>query len=815
MSSIDFHVFLSLASSFAKDLFAAPEKLIKKFQQSTINRKAQRDNNMVKPVYILGIILATGLVAVGVTRQPEKVSGAGLDARTEARVDSLLNLMTLEEKVGQMVMYTGYAELTGPGQKDGSNLDKHNRIKNGLVGSMINLTSVAETREAQELAVKNSRLGIPMIFGYDVIHGFKTMFPIPLGESASWDLELIERSAAIAAKEAAAAGIHWTFAPMVDICRDARWGRVMEGAGEDPYLGAKIATARVHGFQGTDLSDRQTIAACAKHFAGYGFAEAGRDYNTVDLSEYTLQNVILPPFKAAVEAGAATFMNSFNEINGVPSTANRSLQRDILKSDWAFDGFVVSDWGSIVEMIPHGVAADNKEASELAVLAGCDMDMEGYCYQNELIALVKEGKVSEDLIDDAVRRILRIKYRLGIMDDPYKYCDPEQERRVIYTAENREIARDVARKSVVLLKNEGSILPLRKNLSSIAVIGPLAADTDSPLGNWRAQATANSAVSLLEGIQKTAKASTAVKYAQGCTLAKGPDAFGRPVQINQSDRSQIPAAVSLARSSELVILAVGEVAMQSGEGRSQAGIGLSGVQQELVDAVCAANPNVVVVLMSGRPLAVPEIAGKAPGILAAWHLGSEAGNALADVLFGAYNPSGKLPISFPRHVGQCPIYYGQKNTGRPGPKEEVFWSHYTDVSNAPLWPFGYGLSYTSFKYSDLELSKTAMEMDETLEVSVKVSNTGGYDGEEVVQLYICDRFGSVTRPKRELKGFKKIVLRKGETKKVHFSLRTSDLTYYTIQKKWEAEPGTFDVFVGTDSNAQMKATFTLKQGNTR
>jgi beta-glucosidase len=723
--------------------------------------------------------------------------------------------MTLEEKVGQMVQYTGYAELTGPGKKEGGNLDKYNRIKNGLVGSMLNLTNCKATREAQELAVKNSRLGIPMIFGYDVIHGFKTIFPIPLGEAASWDLEAIRHAAGVAAKEAAAAGIHWTFAPMVDISRDARWGRVMEGAGEDAFLGAQVAVARVQGFQGENLNDPTTIAACAKHFAGYGFAEAGRDYNTVDLSEHTLQNVILPPFRAAAGAGVASFMNGFNEIGGQPSTSNKYLQRDLLKGNWGFDGFVVSDWGSIAELIDHGISEDTMQAAELAIRAGCDIDMEGYCYQKKLVALVKKGTVDEAVIDDAVRRILRIKYRLGIMDDPYKYCNAERERSAIYTPAHREVARDVARKSIVLLKNEGNLLPLSNKLSSIAVIGPLAADKDSPLGNWRAQAAENSAVSLLEGIQKAARAGTLVKYAQGCTLATGQAAFHQEVQINQSDRSLIPEAVKLAKASEVVILAIGEVAMQSGEGRSQTDIGLHGVQQELVDAVCAANPNVVVVLMSGRPLAIPQVAEKAPAILAAWHLGSEAGNATADVLFGAYNPSGKLPMSFPRNVGQCPIYYGQKNTGRPGPKAEVFWSHYTDQKNDPLWPFGYGLSYTSFEYRDLKLSTSEMEMDETLEVSVSVSNTGSYDGAEVVQLYIADLVGSVTRPKRELKGFEKIVIRKGETRRVSFTLRAQDLAFYTARKKWQAEPGQFKVFVGTDSNATLEKEFKLNAEDAR
>ncbi|TNE63917.1 MAG: beta-glucosidase BglX [Bacteroidetes bacterium] len=728
----------------------------------------------------------------------------------DARVDSLLMQMTLEEKIGQMVMYTGYAELTGPGAKTGGTLEKHNQIKNGLVGSMINVVSAASTREAQQLAVENSRLGIPMIFGYDVIHGFRTMFPIPLGEAASWDLEAIRRSAAVAAKEAAAAGVHWTFAPMVDIYRDARWGRVMEGAGEDPYLGALVGAARVRGFQGDDLSADFTIAACAKHFAGYGFAEAGRDYNTVDVSEHTLHNVILPPFKACVDAGVATFMNAFNELGGIPATAHQYLQRDLLKGQWGFEGMVVSDWGSIAEMVAHGVAENNRGAAVLAIQAGCDMDMEGYCYQNELAGLVRDGKVQEALIDDAVRRILRLKFQLGLFDDPYKYCKEENEHKYIYTPEHLEVARDVARRSIVLLENTGSLLPIRKDVSSIAVIGPLADDKDTPLGNWRGQAVTNSAVSLLEGIRAAAPAGTTVRYAEGCKLSIGPESFGEELVLNRDDRSQFGAAVQLARESDLVILAIGEDARQTGEGRSQVDIGLHGVQQELVDAVYAANPNTVVVLMSGRPLAIPEVAAKVPAIMAVWHLGSEAGNAIADVLFGAYNPSGKLPMSFPRHVGQCPIYYGQKNTGRPGPKAEVFWSHYTDSENDPLWPFGYGLSYTSFEYSNLQLSTHKMKSGETLTVSVEVTNTGEMDGEEVVQLYITDPIGRATRPKRELKRFEKINIPKGKTTRVQFELTEKDLAYYTPDRRWKAEPGAFLVYVGTDSNASLQAGFELE-----
>ncbi len=735
-----------------------------------------------------------------------------LDSRVEERVDSLLALMTLEEKIGQLNQYSGNEEMTGPGEKSGSNAARYEMIKSGMVGSMLNVVSAASTRQAQELAVNNSRLGIPMIFAYDVIHGFQTMFPIPLGETASWDPNTWRLSARVAAREAAAAGLHWTFAPMIDIGRDARWGRVMEGAGEDPFLGAAAARARVQGFQGNNLSSTSTIAACAKHFAAYGFAEAGKDYNTVDISDHTLHNIVLPPFKAAKEAGVATFMNAFNEIGGIPATASTYLQRDLLKGEWDFKGFVVSDWGSIIEMVDHGVGADTSDVAELAIKAGSDMDMESLAYESSLLDLVKEGKVPETLIDDAVRRILRVKFLLGIMDDPYKYCSEEREKTEIYTADNRAIARDVARKSIVLLKNENQLLPLNKEGQTIAVIGPLAADKDSPLGSWRAKAITNSAVSLLEGIQKAVSNDRNVTYAKGCDLAVGDRSFVNELTINENDRSGFATAVNLARRADVVVMALGEDSWQSGEGRSQVDISLAGVQQELLEAVYAANKNIVVVLMNGRPLEITWMDENVPAIVEAWHLGSEAGNAIADVLFDDYNPSGKLPMTFPRHVGQSPIYYNHKNTGRPRPKEkdQVFWSHYTDAPNTPLYPFGYGLSYTTFEYSPLQLSSHTMTMDGNIDVSVKVTNTGDRDGEEVVQLYLRDLVGSVTRPVKELKGFEKVMINAGETETITFRLSPKDLEFYNINKEWVAEPGKFKVFVGGSSESVQEAEFELK-----
>lgn len=733
------------------------------------------------------------------------------NAEIDKKVAELMSKMTLEEKVGQLTQYSGFGELTGPGASEGGNAKKIERIKKGMVGSMLNVTSAKQTREFQELAVKNSRLGIPLIFGYDVIHGYKTMFPIPLGETASWDMEVLEAGAKVAAKEATAFGLHWTFAPMVDLMRDARWGRVMEGSGEDTYLGTQAGLARIKGFQGDDLSSNLTIAACAKHFAGYGFAEAGRDYNTAEMSEHTLRNVVLPPFKAAADAGVATFMNSFNDINGTPATASKHLQREILKGEWNYDGMVVSDWGSIVEMIDHGVAKDHKHASELAMNAGSDMDMEGYCYEDYLVELVKEGKVEEKLIDDACRRVLVLKFKMGLFDDPYKYCSEEREKNDVLTPENLAIARDAARKSIVLLKNENNLLPIKETVKSIAIIGPFGDDKDSPLGNWRGQANPNSAVSLLEGVQNAVGPNTKVTYTKGVNATTGERSFVMELTVNRTDKSGIPAAVAAARGAEIVLLAIGEDCYQSGEARSQVSISLSEPQQALLEAVQAVNKNVIVVLSNGRPLEINWMTKNCPAILETWHLGSESGNGIADVLFGKYNPSGKLPMSFPRHVGQCPIYYNQKSTGRPNDKRPVvFWSHYTDEENTPLYAFGHGLSYTTFEYKNLKLDKKSMATNETLTVSVDVTNTGNLDGNEVVQLYIRDLIGSVTRPIKELKGFEKVMIKAGETKTISFKLTEAELGFYNAESKFGAEPGDFKIFVGGNSIDLVETNFTLK-----
>jgi beta-glucosidase len=731
------------------------------------------------------------------------------DAPIDERVEALIERMTLEEKVGQLNQYSSTFDLTGPPPVWADGQQRYQKIRNGQVGSMLNVTGAETTCQAQRLAVENSRLGIPLIFGFDVVHGYRTMFPIPLGEAASWDLEAIELSARVAATEGAAAGLHWTFAPMVDIARDARWGRIMEGAGEDPFLGAEVAAARVRGFQGESLAAKDTIAACAKHFAAYGFAEAGREYNTVDISEHTLRNVVLPPFKAAVDAGVATVMNSFSEIGGVPATGDEHLQREILKGEWGFEGFVVSDWDSIGEMTFHGVAADEREASALAITAGSDMDMESSAYIEHLVALVKDGVVDETLVDDAVRRVLAIKFRLGLFDDPYRYCDEQREQQTLLSEPHLAASREVARKSIVLLKNENSTLPLATTGTSIAVVGSLAADKDSPLGSWRGKAIPGSAVSLLEGIQAAVAADVRVTYAEGAPLGVGKRSFVQELELNRDDRSGFPEAVAAAKDADVVVIAVGEEAFQSGEARSVVDLRLKGVQEDLLKAVREANENVIVVVMSGRPLVLTWAADNVPAILQCWHLGSEAGHAIADVLFGDHNPSGKLPVSFPRHGGQEPLYYNHKNTGRPVSEGDVFWSHYTDESNAPLYPFGFGLSYTTFEISAPELSSETMAMDGELTVTVSVKNTGRRAGAEVVQLYVRDLVGSVTRPVKELKGFEKVELDPGSSAKVSFTLTADDLAFYTKRDRWEAEPGDFVVFVGSSSEDLKQARFTL------
>lgn len=727
----------------------------------------------------------------------------------EERISLLLKEMTLEEKVGQMNQYNGFWDVTGPAPKGGSAELKYEHLRKGWVGSMLTVRGVKEVRAVQKIAVEQTRLGIPLIIGFDVIHGYKTLSPIPLAEAASWDLEAIKKSAQVAADEASASGINWTFGPNVDISRDARWGRVMEGAGEDPYLGSKIAVARVKGFQGDDLTAVNTIAACAKHFAAYGFAESGRDYNTVDIGNATLYNTVLPPFKAANDAGVRTMMNSFNILNGVPATGNSFLQRDILKGKWKFDGFVISDWASVREMIAHGFAKDGAEATLKAVKAGSDMDMESHLYIAELVKLVNEKKVDVALVDDAVRRILRVKYELGLFDDPYKYLDEKREKATIGSKANHEAVLDVAKKSIVLLKNENNLLPLKKSGQKIALIGALANDKNSPLGSWRIASEDNTAVSVLEGMQKYKD--NKLTYEKGSDLTVGKTTFLDELVFNTTDKSGFEAAKNAAKNADVVVMVLGEHGFQSGEGRSRTNLDLPGNQQELLEEIYKVNKNIVLVLNNGRPLTIPWASENIPAILEAWHLGTETGNAVAQVLYGDYNPSGKLPMSFPRNVGQVPIYYNQHSTGRPIDSDKnVFWSHYSDVEKTPLFPFGFGLSYTTFAYSNLKLSKTSYAKGEAVKVTVDVKNTGNYDGKEVVQLYIRDISGSLSRPVKELKGFELVNFKKGESKTISFTLTDKELGFYDNDGNYLVEPGTFKIFVGTNSNDVLETEFELK-----
>ncbi|MCB0546105.1 MAG: beta-glucosidase BglX [Phaeodactylibacter sp.] len=698
------------------------------------------------------------------------------------KVDSVLALMTLEEKIGQMTLYTTDWGSTGPTIRPGYTDD----IRSGRCGVLFNSHTAAFTRELQRVAMEESRLKIPLLFGFDVIHGYKTMFPIPLGEAASWDMKAIERSAEVAAAEAAAAGLQWTFAPMVDITRDPRWGRVMEGPGEDTYLAAQMARAFVKGFQGESFENADRVLACVKHFAAYGAPIGGRDYNTVDMSERMFREVYLPPYQAGVEAGAWTVMASFNEIDGVPATGNSWLLMDILRGEWNFPGFVVTDYTGINELVEHGIVANRKEAGELAVLAGVDMDMQSAAYQEYLKKSVEEGKVPEARIDEAVRRILRTKFMLGLFDDPYKYSDVAREQRVLLSAEHQEASRDVARKSIVLLRNEG-VLPLAKSIKSLAVIGPLADDQANLIGAWSGAGEGRHCVSLLTGIRNKLGTGTDILYAKGCAIEGG-------------DQSGFSEALDAAQKADAVILAIGEHKDMTGEATSQVQIRLRGQQEELARQLVATGKPVAVVLMNGRPLVIPWLAENSPALLECWWLGTQAGNAIADVLFGDYNPSGKLPITFPRHEGQIPIYYSHKNTGRPFNPESKWTTKYTDIPNSPQFPFGYGLSYTSFRYGKPQVDKTVFRKGQAVKVSVTVENTGHRAGEEVVQLYVRDLAGSVTRPVKELKGFQKIALKPGERREVQFTLTENDLAFYTRNMQWAAEPGTFDLMVGGSSD---------------
>jgi len=725
-------------------------------------------------------------------------SGISQQKSIDQSVNELLAKMTLDEKIGQLNQYSGDNTVTGPLT---INPNKKEEIKSGKIGSMLNILGSEYTRQYQELAMQ-SRLKIPLLFGLDVVHGYKTTFPIPLAEAASWDLPAIELAARVAAREASASGIHWTFAPMVDISRDPRWGRVMEGAGEDTYLGSKIAYARVKGFQGNKLGDLNSVMACVKHFAAYGAAIGGRDYNSVDISERTLWETYLPPFKAALDAGAATFMNSFNDINGVPATGNKHIQRDILKGKWNFGGFVVSDWGSIGEMVNHGYSKDQKEAAYAAITAGSDMDMESNSYRNSLAQLVREGKVAESLVDDAVRRVLHKKFELGLFDNPYRFCDAKRQQKELNNPENTKAAREIAAKSIVLLKNEKNTLPLSKDAKTIAFIGPMVKLKRANHGFWAVDlkdVDSTYIVSQWEGLQKKVGKNTKLLYAKGCG-------------INDTSKAGFQEAIDAANQSDVIVMSVGEAPNMSGEAKSRSTINLPGVQEELIKELQKTGKPIVVLINAGRPLVFNWTADNMPTIVYTWWLGSEAGNAIADVLFGDYNPSGKLPMTFPRTEGQVPIYYNYLSTGRPAKNEDdkIYVSAYIDLKNTPKFAFGYGLSYTTFAYSDLKLSKTTLKKNEALEVSVTVKNSGKVSGEEVVQLYLKDKFATIVRPVKELKDFQKIKLEAGESKTITFTIDNEKLAFYHNDLELKSEAGEFDVMIGSSSeDIRVKSAFEL------
>ena len=709
------------------------------------------------------------------------------DAAFTSQVDSVLALMTLDEKIGQMTLYTTDWGSTGPTIREGYQDD----IRKGNCGALFNSHTTAFTRQLQQIAVKESRLGIPLLFGYDVIHGYKTIFPIPLGESCSWDLAAMEQSASIAAAEAAAAGLHWTFAPMVDIARDPRWGRVLEGAGEDTYLGSLIAAARVKGFQGNSFDRADKVVACVKHYAAYGAPIGGRDYNTVDMSMRVFRDTYLPPYRAGVDAGALTVMTSFNELDGIPSTGNKWLLDDVLRKEMGFNGFIVTDYTSINEMVNHGYASDEAHAGELSANATVDMDMQGGVYQNYLKKSIQAGRVSEKIVDDAVRRILRVKFELGLFKDPFKYCDAKREKEVVMSASNMEAARDIARKSIVLLKNDKNVLPLSKG-KSIALVGPLAADRVNLIGAWSGAGEGDKCISVLDALQQRAsRDGFQLTHAKGC-------------EIEGTDQNGFAEALRISNGADVIIAVVGENKDMSGAASSRATISLPGVQEEFIKQLLATGKPVVVVLMNGRPLTIPWIAENATAIVEAWWLGTQAGPAIGDVLFGDYNPSAKLTMSFPRVVGQIPVYYNYKNTGRPYDPNTKWNSRYQDVVNAPQYPFGYGLSYTTFTYDSIRLLKKEFSLKDTIQVSVNIKNTGTMAGEEIVQLYVRDLVGSVTRPVKELKGFEKIKLGVGASKNVIFKLTAKDLAFYTADMTFKAEPGLFWVMVGPDSDRLQK-----------
>lgn len=723
-------------------------------------------------------------------------------------IKDLIQRMTLEEKIGQLNLLTSDMDVTGPFMKPGYKKD----VESGLCGSIFNAYTPRYTRQLQEMALK-TRLKIPLLFGYDVIHGHKTIFPIPLGEACTWDMALLEKSARIAAVEASADGLHWTFSPMVDIARDPRWGRVAEGVGEDTWYGVQVAKAKVKGYQGTSLAAPNSVLACVKHFALYGAIEAGRDYNTVDMSRRQMTQFYLPPYKAAIDAGVATVMTSFNEVDGIPATGNKWLLTDLLRKEWGFKGFIVTDYTSINEMIAHGIVKDEYEAGGLALNAGVDMDMQGSVFATQLKKLLQDKKITQTEIDAAVYRILSAKYDLGLFKDPFRNCDTLVAKKEIMSEQHLKDAKAIAERSIVLLKNEQQLLPLKKEVK-IALIGPLGNSQRDMIGNWSAAGDYTKAVTILEGLRRSG---ANVTYAKGAHYTSDTMLLKKALQKQQvlaedtaDSRQLLNAAVALARKSDVVVMALGESQGMTGEAASRSDISIPDSQKELLKAVHATGKPIVLVLSNGRPLTLEWEDENIPAILETWFLGTEAGNAISSVLFGEYNPSGKLTMTFPRNTGQIPVYYNHKSTGRPLDANNKYTSKYLDVSNEPLYPFGYGLSYTQFMYGSVTLSKDQITKNDKLEVSIRVTNSGNYGGEEVVQLYIRDKVGSVTRPVKELKGYKKIFLAKGESRVVTFEVTVEDLKFYDKDMHWTAEPGDFSVFVGPNSRDVKEMGFSLK-----
>lgn len=737
-------------------------------------------------IYISGILIQLFIIFFIVRMDfPQSSSKEKSDA-IEKKVADLLSKMTLDEKIGQLVQFSG------------TNAGRDSLVRKGYVGSFLNIRGASEVNRVQKIAVEESRLGIPLIIGNDVIHGYQTTFPIPLAEASSWNPELVTKASEIAAWEASANGTHWTFGPMVDIAFDPRWGRIAEGAGEDPYLGSVMAEAQVKGFQGDNFIGNHSIVACAKHYAAYGAAQGGRDYNTVDISERTLREIYLPPFKAAVDAGAGTLMSAFNDLNGIPASANYLTLTQILRNEWGFDGFVVSDWNSIAELINHGIAKDKKEAAFKGIAAGVDMDMagdvgSGNVYLPYLKSLVEEGLISEETINKSAERILRIKFRFGLFEHPY--VDSIFFAKNIPSKEERDLAAlQLSRESIVLLKNEENLLPLKKELNSIAVIGPLADNQEDPLGPWSTNPIVEDVVTVLKGIREKVSDGTNVTYAKGCA-------------IESMDRSGFDEAVKIARGSDMVIMVMGESRDMSGEAGSRADINLPGVQLELIQKIYELGKPVAIVLMNGRPMTIEWIDENIPAVVESWFLGTQTGNAVADVLFGDFNPCGKLPVSFPRYVGQIPVNYNYKSTGRPYNPNQKFTSRYIDYPNSPLYPFGFGLSYSEYTYSNLKLQKLKIKKNENVKAWIDITNNGKAAGKEVVQLYIRDLAASVTRPVKELKGFQKIELKPGETKTVEFTITPKMLSLLDINLKEIIESGEFRLMIGGNSEDLLEISF--------